>query len=212
MLSKNTTITIGSKFLILLSNFALVVFSTHIWGSEGRGVIALVLANVSIIAIFSNIFCGSTIAYHAPRVKRDSLLFISLAGALLVSLAGATLFSIIFGFTYFRPLLLISFLLSLNTAIAIYWLGSKNIRNYNLLTILSPLSILISLMVFYFLFNKADIDTYYHAYYAGAGISLIVAIAGILTQNPIRLPELNFTEIKSIVGYGVYNLITLFNF
>jgi hypothetical protein len=108
MLSKNTTFTIGSKFLILLSNFALVVFSTHIWGSEGRGVIALVLANVSIIAIFNNVFCGSTIAYHAPRVKRDTLLFLSLAGALFVSLAGATIFSEIFGFIYFRPLLLIN--------------------------------------------------------------------------------------------------------
>jgi O-antigen/teichoic acid export membrane protein len=205
MLSKNTTFTIGSKFLILLSGFALVVTSTHIWGSEGRGVIALVLANVSIIAIFNNIFCGSTIAYHASRIKRDTLIFISLAGALIVSLAGAILFSVIFGFIYFRPLFFISLLLSLNSAIAIYWLGNKNIRNYNLLSILSPFAILVSLLVFYFIFNNSELETYYQAYYTGAGISLIIGITGIVLNKPIRMPEFNFTEFKSIVGYGINN-------
>ena len=92
MLSKNTTFTIGSKFIILLANFALVVFSTQRWGSEGRGEIALVIANISIITIFSNIFCGSTIAYHAPRLQRDFLLAVSLAGAIIISIIRVQLF------------------------------------------------------------------------------------------------------------------------
>jgi hypothetical protein len=51
MISKNTTFTIGSKFIILLANFALVVFTTQRWGSEGRGEIALVFANISLTKI-----------------------------------------------------------------------------------------------------------------------------------------------------------------
>ena len=205
MLSKNTTFTIGSKLLILLANFVLVVFSTRIWGSEGRGEIALVLANVSIITIFSNIFCGSTVAFHTPREKRDFLLTVSLVGAVIISLAGALVFSALFGFHYFLPLFLISLLISLTSAISTYWLGKNNIKNYNLITILSPVCILVALVVLYFLFNKKALDTYYQAYYAGTGAALFVGIAGLLLSEHYRVPEIKFDRVKSIFNYGVNN-------
>jgi O-antigen/teichoic acid export membrane protein len=205
MLSKNTTFTIGTKLIILLANFVLVVFSTRIWGSAGRGEIALVLANVSIITIFGNIFCGSTVAYHAPREQRDFLLTLSLAGAVIVSLAGALIFSALFGFNYFLQLFLISLLISLTTAISSYWLGKNNITNYNLITILSPVFVLIALAVLYFLFNKKALDTYFLAYYAGTGVTLCVAIAGLLISGNYRIPELRINSLKSILAYGVNN-------
>jgi hypothetical protein len=122
MLSRNTTLTIVTKFIILLANFTLVVFTTRIWGSEGRGEIALVFANISVITIFSNVFCGSTVAFHAPRLQRDFLLSVSFSGAILISFSGAIIFSALFGFQYFWPLFLIALLLSMTTSISIYWL------------------------------------------------------------------------------------------
>jgi O-antigen/teichoic acid export membrane protein len=205
MLSKNTTFTIGSKFIILLANFALVVFSTRIWGPEGRGEIALVLANVSIITIFSSIFCGSTVAYHSPRQPRDFLLILSFTGAVLISLSGALVFSFLFGFNYYLPLFLISLLISLTTAISSYWLGKNNIKNYNLITFLSPVCILIFLVVLYFLFNKKAIDIYFQAYYSGTFTVLCVGVAGLLTFEKFRVSELKYEGIKSIVIYGVNN-------
>ena len=205
MLSKNTTITIATKFIILLANFALVVFTTQIWGSEGRGEIALVIANISIIALFSNIFCGSTIAYHAPRQQRDFLLLISLVGAILVSLSGTIIFSALFGFRYFNPLLLIALLMSLTTAISTYWLGKNNIRNYNLLTLSSPLLIFTSLVILYFIFNKTHLETFFLAYYLGIGIVLIGGITGLAIKEAFKIPEISFAGIKSIYNYGINN-------
>jgi O-antigen/teichoic acid export membrane protein len=205
MLSKNTTFTIGSKLLILLANVVLVVFSTRIWGSQGRGEIALVLANVSIITIFSNIVCGSTVSYHAPRLQRDFLLMVSLLGALLISLSGALVFSAMFRFNHFLPMFLISLMMSLTTAIYAYWLGKNKIRNYNLITILSPVFILISLAALFFLFNKNTLGTYFQAYYTGTGIALCAGIAGLLFFERFRVPEIKFEKIKSILTYGVNN-------
>ena len=205
MLSKNTAFTIGSKFIILLTNFALVVFSTRIWGSEGRGEIALVIANVSIISIFSNVFCGSSIAFHVPRQRREFLLIVSFSGSVIISLCGAIIFSLLFGMRYFLPLFLISLLMSLTTSISSYWLGKNNIRNYNLITILSPVCILVSLAVLYFLFNKSAINTYFQAYYAGISAALCVGVAGLLISETFRVPELRFAGLKSICNYGVKN-------
>jgi O-antigen/teichoic acid export membrane protein len=205
MLSKNSTFTIGSKFIILLANFVLVVFSTRIWGSEGRGEIALVLANVSIITIFSNVFCGSTVAYHAHRLQRDFLLLVSLTGAVFISVSGALVFSGLFGFNYFLPLFLISLLISLTTAVSSFWLGRNNIKNYNLITILSPVCILIFLFILYFVFNKKALNTYFLAYYAGTGVTMLIGIAGLIIFQSFRFTEIKFEGIKSIINYGVSN-------
>jgi O-antigen/teichoic acid export membrane protein len=205
MLSKNTTLTIMTKFGILLSNFALVVFSTRIWGSEGRGEIALVLANISIINIFSNIFCGSTVAYHASRIERDSLLSISFTGAIFVSLAGAGVFSIFFGPVYFLPLFLIALLMSLTTSVSSWWLGRNNIKMYNFLTFLNPLFILIAFIILYFMFKRTGLNTYFSAYYIGLGIVLISGISRLLSNGRIRLPEITLADARNILTYGLSN-------
>ena len=205
MLSRNTTETIITKFLIIVANFALVVATTRLWGSEGRGEIALVLANISIIAIFSNIFCGSTIAYHAPKMQRDLLLSIGFTGAILVSLSGSIIFSGIYGFRFFWFLFLIALFLSLTTAVSSYWLGKNNVRNYNLLTLLNPVFVLISLAFFYLILNKTNLNTYYQAYYTGTGIVVVLGIAGILMRNPYKMPGICYPDIKSILNYGVKN-------
>ena len=205
MLSRNTTETIFAKFLILLANFALVVASTRLWGSEGRGEIALVLANISIISIFGNIFCGSTIAFHTPVMKRDILLSTGFAGALLISLAGSLFFSVLFGFRYFFVLLPMSFFLSLTTLVTSYWLGKNNMKKYNLITLLIPVFIIISLLVLYSVLKRTDLNTYYQAYYIGTGSVSALAFIILLKKNPYKIPRLKDPEIRSLLNYGYKN-------
>jgi len=205
MLSKNTTLTIVTKFIILLTNFALVVFSTRIWGSEGRGEIALLFANISIITIFSNIFSGSTIAYHAPKQNHESLFTISFVGVIFTSLAGSIIFSALFGSRYFLNLFLIALLMSLITTISSFWLGKNNIRNYNIITLLSPVFVVVSLFILFFIFHKSSLDTYFRAYYFGTGMVMIIGIAGLILNKPFKLAEIRFAGIKSLITYGIKN-------
>jgi O-antigen/teichoic acid export membrane protein len=208
MLNRITVSTIAVKFIILLINLLLVVFSTHIWGSEGRGEIALVLANISIITIFSNVFCGSTVAFHAQKIQREFLLSSSLIGALIISLAGAALFSCFFGFRYFYFVSLIALILSLTTAVSSYWLGKNKIRNYNLITSLSPLSILLTLAFFYSILNKPELSTYFKAYCLGAGLTLTAGIAGLILYERCKFPDFNKAGFNSIYKYGIKNEIS----
>jgi len=205
MLSKNTTLTIIAKFVILLANFVLVVFTTRMWGSEGRGEIALVLANISIITIFSNVFCGSTVAYHASRIQRETLLSLSFTGAIIISLSGASVFAFIFGFGYFIPLFMIALLLSLANAVSSYWLGKNNIGNYNLLTLLNPIFILISLAILYFILKKTSINTIFNAYGIGLGFVVVTGITGLYLNENFKTPEIKVAPIKNILTYGISN-------
>ncbi|HKK42864.1 MAG TPA: polysaccharide biosynthesis C-terminal domain-containing protein [Bacteroidales bacterium] len=198
---------------MLLTNFAVVVFTTHVWGSEGRGIIAMVIADVSIITIFSNIFCGSTIAFHSPKLTRDQLFTIAAPGAILVSSAGTIVFSFISGFHYFVPLLLISLILSLKAAIISYLLGKNKINNYNTLSLAGPVLIAITIVVLYYLLGKRTVDTYFTALYLASGLVLTAATILLFIKEPFTRPVINLSHVKDVLGYGSVNeLNTLLQF
>jgi O-antigen/teichoic acid export membrane protein len=213
MFSRKAYFTITTKFLILFINFALVVFTTQIWGSEGRGIIAMVIADISIITIFSNIFCGSTIAYHAPRLSRNQLFTTAITGAILISTSGAFLFSFITGFEYFVPLIFISLILSLTAAIISYLLGKSEISKYNLVSLFGPLSIAIAILLLYFVLNKTTLTTYFLAYCLGSGTVLIAAIIWLFKKEPFKWSGMNLISIKKVLNYGVsHEINTLLQF
>ena len=210
MLSKNTFYTIASKFAILLVNFGLVVFSSHIWGSEGRGIIALVMANVAVIVIFSNVFCGSSLTYNTPREERDFLILLAFISSVFISLAGAVIFSFFFGFIYFMPLFIIAMLMSMTASIASYWLGRNNITLYNILTVLGPLAIIISLFILYFLLGSTDINTYFHAYYIGTSLVVVAGLIILHLRKPFSLPSIRTKGLRNVISYGINNEFNYF--
>jgi O-antigen/teichoic acid export membrane protein len=205
MLSGNTIITIASKFIILLLNFALVVFSTHLWGSAGRGEIALIIAYISVIILVSNVFCGSTVSYHASKLDPGSLLTLSFLGAFLISLCGGLLFSVFLHFKYFPYLFGISLLLSLTTSISSYWLGKSNIIKYNILTLLLPLLFLTTLTVMSFFLKIPGTQTYFKAYFTGSCIVLFIGVLTIIHEKKFHLSLSGFSGIRSILEYGIKN-------
>jgi O-antigen/teichoic acid export membrane protein len=201
----NTVVTVISKSVILLVNFFIVIVTTQLWGSTGRGEIALIIANVSIITILCNITCGSTIAFYSSKEDRDSLFFIALAGALILSLFGALISSLSIGLRYFIVLFIISFLSSLACSISMYWLGKNKIKLFNILSLSSPVSILIFLPVFYFIFKITSINAYFYAYFAGLGTVLIAGTMSLLRLESFKIPHLHIHDIRKIVTYGIKN-------
>lgn len=210
MLNKKTTLTIASKLVILFVNFILIVLQTQLWGSEGKGEIALVIANIALINIIANMSCGSTIAFHAPRMNREELLLMSFIGALALSLAGTVVFSFILGFTWFKHLLIISVLMSLGNAITLYWLGKENIRWYNLLTLIAPVAILGFLFLLYYMVGIHTVNAYFYAYYLGYGCIIIIGMIGLLRKQTIGWPLLSLAGFRKVMTYGFNNELNYF--
>jgi O-antigen/teichoic acid export membrane protein len=65
--------------------------------------------------------------------------------------------------------------------------------------------ILVSLLAFYAIFRITSIDAVYLAYYSGIGIILIIGIAGLASQEALKLPEISLPVIKSVLYYGINN-------
>ena len=59
--------TFGTKILAAALNFAIAIIISQTLGDTGKGTQALLLTTISFILIFSDIICGASIIYLAPR-------------------------------------------------------------------------------------------------------------------------------------------------
>ena len=209
MLSRETIFTIVTRFVVLITNFALVMISTHFWGDEGRGLIALIIADISIIVILNNVTAGGTLAFHTPKFDRDKIFSIAYPGVLITTITGAVIFSFIQGFDYFQYLFVIALLISFATTTSIYWLGKKNIKLYNLFTLLPPVLILVFLLILYFLFKKTNVEVFFYAYYLSYGTVWLTGLFSVFKNSRFKF-RFDFNISRSIVIYGFKSELSYF--
>jgi len=202
MISNKTLLTIVSRTIIAVANFFLVVFSAQIWGNEGRGIIALVFANISMIIILNNITSGSTIAYHAPKLSKNSIFSTVLTGTLITSLVGSIIVAFIIGFQYVSYLFIIALLISYASSLSLYWLGTKNINFYNIFSVLPPVLILGFLTLIYYDLKVTNIEIFYYSYYLSYGAVLVAGIILLFGKTGFKF-KLNISDAKKIFHYGV---------
>lgn len=210
MISVNTISTVISKYGIVFSNFLLIVLSTKIWGSEGRGTIALIFTNIAIINIFTSICTGSTLAYHANKIEKGSLIQICLIWCMLISVLFSTLFSLIFSFDYFFNYLIIGLFSSLNSGIAIFFLGVKKINVYNNLLFVSALLPLLILGCFYMFFQVSSLNFYFNVIYLSLFTVLLIGIYFFSKEGIIRFKKIAINDFLQIASYGLKNELSYF--
>ena len=165
---KNVVITMAGKMLILLANFLAVVLSTRLWGAEGKGIITMFVADVSLLAIVSNVFVGSSASYHISR-GTNKLFTMALTWALIVPLLGATLFRFAEEETLSFAFFLATSLLSVYAFFNSLYIGEQRIAQYNLLTVLQPVLLIVFLLLFYY-FVDDSCNAYIYAMIASYGI------------------------------------------
>jgi len=204
MLSKNSQITIVSKVVIMLTNFATVILSSHLWGTEGRGEISLVMADISIIAIFSSMLGGSTIAFHSSKIKQEFLFGSSFLGALIFPIVGTVFFTLVHGNEYFFQMLLISIFMSISNTFSLFFLGKKNIIWYNIILLGASTLILLLISISYFILDLKDLSTFFNSYFLAYSIITIIGLFKFKSYGSSKI-KYDFGISKKIFKYGFHN-------
>ncbi len=221
---RNVIITFSSKIAILLLNFFIVTITARLWGAEGRGLITLFATDLSMIAIFTNVFTSSSTSYYISKLGRNKLM----SQAYLITFFIAAVIAAILSFTKDTAnlsviLFFTASLLGLITFHNSLFIGKQKINYFNLITILQPLLHLGFMMVYHYIFQKIGI--YNHngcfAYFYGQMTSLfvIIILCHILTRKvtgePFKL-QIDKYAIKQSFNFGwqteLSNLLQLFNY
>lgn len=179
-LKRNIIQTMAGKLAILLLNFAVVVFSTRLWGTEGRGAIALFVANLSLIASVTNIFTGSSVSYFLSKYGLSKLTL----QAYLWVFAMAVILGIGFRiYDHATPSVLL-FIVAVLAGFTLFhssvFIGDQRIGYYNVITLIQPVFQLGTMLLFYYWVDKS-----YFAYFYGMIVSyaFVFVICKILNRK-----------------------------
>ncbi|MDR2979615.1 MAG: polysaccharide biosynthesis C-terminal domain-containing protein [Bacteroidales bacterium] len=191
-LTKNILQTVFSKGLILLFNFAVVVISTQLWGAEGRGFIALFIADLGLIGILGNIFTGSSVSYYLSQLGASRLSGQAYLWIFITSILGGAIFYFHENQQIALPFFITSCFFGIIAFHNSLFIGSQKINYYNILTLLQPALLLIFIIAFYFLFPAIGYFIYFYAQIVS--LTVLVGIALILRKRYISKLKLQIDK------------------
>ncbi|PTT71859.1 teichoic acid transporter, partial [Chryseobacterium sp. HMWF001] len=117
------------------------------WGSEGKGFISLVIADLTVISFFANIFVGSSMSYFASKFKTEEILPFAYLWSVLVGILVPLIFRFNNASAYFGYLIMLSVLSSILAANVNLFVGQQNIRMFNIYTALQQIVHVIFILI-----------------------------------------------------------------
>jgi len=210
VINKTTIQTFLSRFLILILNFGLVIYSTNMWGSEGKGVISIITADLAIIGFFSNIFVGGSISYFSSKFRTEQLLLYAYLWAIVVGITIPVVVSFSHSSEYTVYLVILSVLSALLSANINVFVGKQNIRTFNLYTILQFALHFIFILAMVYLLKMVSVEIYFLAQIM-CFLVLFLASSFQLLKN-IKISGISFSKNirNKIFDYGWKSQLSAF--
>ena len=171
--------TFGTKITAAVINFLIAVLLSQVLGDTGKGTQALLLATITFILIFSEIVCGASIIYLTPRHSFKKILVASVVWSGFIALLMG--FAIWAFYPKLAPDLIIhvailSFISSLSNINFRFLVGKEEIQKANYNTLLQPVLMILTLIVYYLLLKKSDIYGYIIGLYIAYGGTFLLGI------------------------------------
>lgn len=201
-----------SRFLIVALNFALVIFTTNFWGSEGKGIISMLIADLAVISFVSSIFGGSSVTYFASKFPKEKILFYAYLWSVVTGIVAPLVLS--FSLGHNRDLLPYLIALSVITSLLAthinLFVGNRNIRMFNLYTILQQAVHIAFIFLLVFAFKFIDLTAYFIAQIVA--YSLLFIISGFQLLKNFRLKKIGFSGRirREMWRYGVNTQLSAF--
>ena len=201
-LDKDFIVTASTKVLILLLNFATVIFTTQLWGSEGKGFIAIFVADISLVATFTNILTNSSVSFFLKKIGHSPLATLAFLWTFIVSSVAAVVVAFVDVSVPVLPFFVVAVLSGCITFHSSLFLGVQKIFQYNVATLLMSALLLIFMLLIYWFFP----ETGYHAYFYAQILSyaLVLVLCHIFTHKifgRIRF-SFSFDTLRKAFNFG----------
>lgn len=202
MKQKTILKTLVSRFLILILNFGLVIYSTNMWGSEGKGVISIVIADLTIISFFANIFVGSSMSYFASKYRIEEILPFAYLWSVAVGISVPVIFSFNHASEYSGYLMALSVLSSLLAANVNLFVGQQNIKMFNLYTVLQQVIHIVFIVIIVYAVKITSVDAYFMAQISCFGVLFLMSTFQVLKYCNLKQIVFSKKTACQLFDYG----------
>lgn len=215
---RSITGTILTRLIVAALTLAVVVMNTNFLGTEGVGILSLIILATAIIQMVYGFFGGASLAYFVPRVRLSQLAVTSACWAVVSS----ALVSVLLDLTglippgYMMAVMGISFIQSLASGTSMVLVGKQRIRAVNLISLVQFAFLALFLLALYPFGLTPGIRLYLLGLAASQMLAFIwgaILIIPAFRDTPSGTPEGWW---KAMVSYGAAaqagNLIQLLNY
>lgn len=202
MKQKTILKTLVSRFLILILNFGLVVYSANRWGSEGKGIISIVIADLTIISFFANIFVGSSMSYFASKYKTEEILPFAYLWSVAMGISVPLIFSFNHASEYSGYLMALSVLSSLLAANVNLFVGQQNMKMFNLYTVLQQVIHIVFIIIIVYAVKITSVNAYFMAQICCFGILFLMSTFQVLKYCNLKQISFSGKTVGRLFNYG----------
>ena len=203
--------TFGTKIAASVLNFLIAIIISQTLGDEGKGTQALLLTTITFILIFSEIVCGASIIYLAPRHSFKKIWVASVVWAGFIALVAGNIMWFFFldiDTDIVVHVALLSFITSLSNINFHFLVGKEEIKKANYNTLLQPAMLVATLVVYYIVLRKSDIYGYIIGLYAAYGGTFLLGIWMLRKEyaNMFHDDDRDYSEVlHDLFKYGFLN-------
>jgi hypothetical protein len=173
-IDKDFIVTASTKLLILLLNFAAVIFTTQMWGSEGKGFIAIFAADISLVATFTNILTNSSVSFFLKKIGHSPLATLAFLWVFIVSSIAAVVVAFVDASVPVLPFFVVAVLSGCITFHSSLFLGVQKIFQYNVASLLMSALLLVFMLLFHWLLPETGYHAYFYAQILSYGLVLLL--------------------------------------
>jgi O-antigen/teichoic acid export membrane protein len=210
--------TISSRIGLAVISIILLVLNSNFLGSEGLGTVSLIVLEISIFLLLSNLITGGSLIYYASRIPILQLLLLSYLWILIctaIAYTACSSFSYLNGPYVLHILLLGAIQAAVGTHLNLL-VGKELIKSYNSIQLGQSIVQVLSLCLFYFVWNKTTVEAFIYSTYIAYSYAVLLSLFKLLPflKGSFIIPS--FKHIKQILHYGFFiqtaNISQLLNY
>jgi len=210
--------TAGSRLIITLISFIVVIINARNLGAGGVGEITLLVLGITIILLISNVVGGGALVYLIPRFDLFTILVPAYFWSFLSAIIGAYALSFfdLIPRIYTHHVLFLSLFQSLASTNLNVLLGKEKIKQFNFISVFQVVVLIGSLILFFFYLNRIEVISYIYSMYLAYFSSFLISAFAIRKFVNFEGFEKFDEAIIQIFKYGTYvqlaNLLQLLNY
>ena len=210
-LLKRAVATVGTRYIMAVCNFVLLLINARVLGASGLGEAGLLVAGVQIIHSFTNLIGGSSLIYFFHRHGVRRVLVIALGWGVLISFVGPTVMSLLgladlrqWAYSVGLSLVFVSF-----NSLGRTLLSYEQVGQYNFTLIMQALIAAGTTIGGYYLLEITTPDMYIWGMLFGNGLCSLYCAALLLRR--VMSEEIATTTYRTLIiqmaRFGGWNMV-----
>ena len=210
--------TVTTRISLAVLSIVLLLLNSNFLGSEGLGTVGIIVLEITIYLLISNVVCGGSLVYFTSRKSVNALV---LAAYIWIAITAAFYYFIIqvipaLHSDYSTSILILGFLQSAISANVAILAGQQRFKTFNLIALIQAVLQISVLCIYFFILEKKSITAFINSTFVAYCLAFLFSFFRLIPTLDKKLNWPNFTLFKELIQYGFYlqiaNISQLLNY